>query len=230
MAEAEAQAVEEQQVEETTEYQEEEAVEEQEQTNPNEDEVRKWQSMYDKAQADNIKLQNAMTDYLNSQKQAQEQQASNNIPQVSEDEFNPWDAYYKPDSPSYRMRIQSEQNSIHSVLDTEIKRIENKMALNNTRDKLRNEHNMNEADVNEFMNFISQPKESVPVESLVKLWKESTGKSNVQNVKVPQTKQPAPRTAGVLQGQQPKVKSEGEKMWNSIMGAGGRSNVLKQTK
>ena len=230
MAEAEAQAVEEQQVEETTEYQEDsqegQEVEQQEQSNPNEDEVRKWQSMYDKAQADNVKLQNAMTDYLNSQKQAQEQQSRNDIPQVSEDEFNPWDAYYKPDSPSYKMRIQSEQNNIHSVLDNEMARMENKMALNETRNKLRNEHNMNETDVNEFMNFISQPKESVPVESLVKLWRESSGRSNAQNVQVPQTKQKAPRTTGAIQGQQPRAKSDTDKMWDSIVKAGSRSKVL----
>ena len=77
MAKAEAQAVEEQQpdqgqelsgeqeVQETQEMQEEETVE----ANPFEDEVKKWQSMYDKAQADNTKMQTALTDYLNSQKE-----------------------------------------------------------------------------------------------------------------------------------------------------------------
>ena len=76
MAKAEAQAVEEQQpdqgqelsgeqeVQETQEMQQDETVEESTQ----EDEVRKWQSMYDKAQADNTKMQTALTDYLNSQK------------------------------------------------------------------------------------------------------------------------------------------------------------------
>ena len=235
MAEAKAQAVEEQLLEQEQpelqeEVQEEEQVdEEQVQANPLDDEVKKWQSMYDKAQADNVKMQTAMTEYLNSQ-QNQQQQTQNSIPQVTEEEFNPWDAYYKPDSPSFKMRQKSEQNHIHSVLDGEIQRMENKMAMNNTKNQLRTEHNMSDGEVNEFMDFISQPKDSVPVEQLVNLWRNTTGKNAQQNVQVPQTKQPTPRTAGVLQGQQPKAKSDGEKMWDSILKAGSRSNVLHNNK
>ena len=234
MAEAKAQAVEEQLLEQEQpelqeEGQEEEQVdEEQVQANPLDDEVKKWQSMYDKAQADNVKMQTAMTEYLNSQQN--QQQAQDPIPQVTEEEFNPWDAYFKPDSSSFKMRHKSEQSHIHSVLDGEIQRMENKMAMNNTKNQLRTEHNMSDGDVNEFMDFISQPKDSVPVEQLVNLWRNTTGKNAQQNVQVPQTKQPTPRTAGVLQGQQPKAKSDGEKMWDSILKAGSRSNVLHNNK
>jgi hypothetical protein len=236
MAEAKAPAGEEQLLEQEQpelqeEVQEEEQVdEEQVQANPLDDEVKKWQSMYDKAQADNVKMQTAMTEYLNSQQQNQQQQVQDSIPQVTEEEFNPWDAYYKPDSPSFKMRQKSEQNHIHSVLDTEIQRMENKMAMNNTKNQLRTEHNMSDGDVNEFMDFISQPKDSVPVEQLVNLWRNTTGKNAQKGVQVPQTKQPTPRTAGVLQGQQPKAKSDGEKMWDSILKAGSRSNVLHNNK
>jgi len=236
MAEAKAPAGEEQLLEQEQpelqeEVQEEEQVdEEQVQANPLDDEVKKWQSMYDKAQADNVKMQTAMTEYLNSQQQNQQQQVQDSIPQVTEEEFNPWDAYYKPDSPSFKMRQKSEQNHIHSVLDTEIQRMENKMAMNNTKNQLRTEHNMSDGDVNEFMDFISQPKDSVPVEQLVNLWRNTTGKNVQKDVQVPQTKQPTPRTAGVLQGQQPKAKSDGEKMWDSILKAGSRSNVLHNNK
>tara|TARA_R100000687_G_C6400977_1_gene141846 strand:- start:7 stop:711 length:705 start_codon:yes stop_codon:yes gene_type:complete len=234
MAEAKAPAVEEQLLEQEQpelqeEVQEEEQVdEEQVQANPLDDEVKKWQSMYDKAQADNVKMQTAMTEYLNSQQN--QQQAQDPIPQVTEEEFNPWDAYFKPDSSSFKMRHKSEQSHIHSVLDGEIQRMENKMAMNNTKNQLRTEHNMSDGDVNEFMDFISQPKDSVPVEQLVNLWRNTTGKNAQQNVQVPQTKQPTPRTAGVLQGQQPKAKSDGEKMWDSILKAGSRSNVLHNNK
>ena len=235
MAEANAQAVEEQLLDQEQTEVEEEIQEEQVEEQSNEvnhleqaqEDVKKWQSMYDKAQADNQKMQSAMTEYLNSQKQ---QQQEDSIPQVSEEEFNPWEAYYKPESASYQKRLRDEKNHIHSVLDSEIQRMENKMAMNNTRNELRNDHNMSGEEVNEFLEFVSQPKESVPIQSLVKLWKESTGKAPISNVQVPQTKQPTPRTAGVLQGQPPKTKSEGEKMWKAIMNSGSRSNVLKQTK
>ena len=234
MAKAEAQAVEEQQpdqgqelsgeqeVQETQEMQEEETVE----ANPFEDEVKKWQSMYDKAQADNTKMQTALTDYLNSQKDAQ-QQPQQQVPQITEDEFNPWDAYYKPESPSFKMRVQSESNLVHSVLDNEIQRLEGNMAMSNTRNELRQSHNMNDNDINEFMEFISQPKDSVPVSALVKLWRDTNGRNDrAPNVAIPQTKQQAPRTAGTQSNQGPTRKSDASKVWDQIMNSTGVTNRL----
>jgi len=227
MAKAEAQAVEEQQpdqgqelsgeqeVQETQEMQQDETVE----ASTQEDEVRKWQSMYDKAQADNTKMQTALTDYLSSQQQAQ-QQPQQQAPQITEDEFNPWDAYYKPESPSYKMRVHSESNLVHSVLDNEIQRLEGNMAMSNTRNELRQSHNMNDNDINEFMEFISQPKDSVPVSSLVKLWRDTNGRNDrAPNVAIPQTKQQAPRTAGTQNNQGPVRKSDQSKAWESILNA-----------
>ena len=234
MAKAEAQAVEEQQpdqgqelsgeqeVQETQEMQQEETVE----ASPLEDEVKKWQSMYDKAQADNTKMQTALTDYLNSQKEAQ-QQPQQQVPQITEDEFNPWDAYYKPESPSFKMRVQSESNLVHSVLDNEIQRLEGNMAMSNTRNELRQLHNMNDNDINEFMEFISQPKDSVPVSALVKLWRDTNGRNDrAPNVAIPQTKQQAPRTAGTQSNQGPTRKSDASKVWDQIMNSTGVTNRL----
>jgi hypothetical protein len=39
--------------------------------------------------------------------------------------------------------------------------------------------------------------------------------------------QDAPRSAGVLQGQPAQKQNEADKMWDSIVRAGGRTNVLK---
>ena len=234
MAKAEAQAVEEQQpdqgqelsgeqeVQETQEMQQEETVE----ASPLENEVKKWQSMYDKAQDDNTKMQTALTDYLNSQKEAQ-QQPQQQVPQITEDEFNPWDAYYKPESPSFKMRVQSESNLVHSVLDNEIQRLEGNMAMSNTRNELRQSHNMNDNDINEFMEFISQPKDSVPVSALVKLWRDTNGRNDrAPNVAIPQTKQQAPRTAGTQSNQGPTRKSDASKVWDQIMNSTGVTNRL----
>lgn len=234
MAKAEAQAVEEQQpdqgqelsgeqeVQETQEMQQEETVE----ASPLENEVKKWQSMYDKAQAENTKMQTALTDYLNSQKEAQ-QQPQQQVPQITEDEFNPWDAYYKPESPSFKMRVQSESNLVHSVLDNEIQRLEGNMAMSNTRNELRQSHNMNDNDINEFMEFISQPKDSVPVSALVKLWRDTNGRNDrAPNVAIPQTKQQAPRTAGTQSNQGPTRKSDASKVWDQIMNSTGVTNRL----
>jgi hypothetical protein len=236
MAKAEAQAVEEQQLDQSQELSENEEVQESQEmeadegyeANPLEDEVKKWQSMYDKAQAENTKMQTALTDYLSSQKEEAQQSKQPQIPQITEDEFNPWDAYYKPNSPSYQMRVQSEANLVHSVLDTEINRIENNMTVNNTRNELRQSHNMSDGEINEFMEFISQPKESVPVGALVKMWRETSG-NNAQrsNVAIPKTKTQAPRTAGTQSNQSgPARKSDASKVWDQILNSTGVTNKL----
>ena len=220
MDEAKAQAVEEQQVEgQEPEFQEEGQVnEERTEGNSLQEELRKWQSMYDKSQADNAKMQNAMTEYLKSQNTVQQTEVTQ--PNLTEDDFNPWDAYYKPDSPSYKMRTQSEQKLVHDVVDREISRLQSDMTMNNTRNELRQVHNMNDSDVNDFMSFVSKPKESVPIGSLVKLWRDSTGRSgNAANVAPPQTKQPTPRTAGTQSNQVPVRKSNESKAWESLLGA-----------
>ena len=174
--------------------------------------------MYDKASADNAKLQSTITEYLSVQQENQKQVEQPPQVQMSEDEFNPWDAYYKPDSPSYKMRVQKEQQTIHSVVDKEIGRIQSEMPLNNTRNELRNNHNMNDTDINEFLDFVSQPKSNVPVGSLVNLWREQTGKQmNQQTVQVPQTKQPTPRTAGTQSNQVPVRKSNESKAWDDLL-------------
>ena len=235
MAEAKADAAVEQQLEENQESAEEQIEENQEneadvqaEGNSLDDEVKKWQSMYDKASADNAKLQSSITEYLSVQQTAQQQKNISESPQLTEDEFNPWDAYYKPNSPSYKMRVQNESTLVHSVLDKEIQRMENNMAVNNTRSELRRDHNMNDTDINEFMDFVSQPKDSVPVSSLVKLWREANGRNGQnQNVAIPRTKQQAPRTAGTQNNQSGKVrKSEESRIWEDVLKSTGITNKL----
>ena len=47
--------------------------------------------------------------------EGKQQQQEDSIPQVSEEEFNPWEAYYKPESASYQKRLRDEKNHIHSI-------------------------------------------------------------------------------------------------------------------
>ena len=73
-----------------------------------EDEAKKFQSMHDKQASENDKMRQdlkymaekfaeAQNNSVNPNNQSQQQS-------LTEDEFNPWDAYYKPESPSYKFR------------------------------------------------------------------------------------------------------------------------------
>ena len=91
---------------------------------PQEDEVRKFQSMYDKAQAeldkvkpvaklfqDNPELVDVVRDHLSGGKGQDKEQI-----QINEEEFNPWDAYTNPKRKSYQLRQQEIDNAFSSKM------------------------------------------------------------------------------------------------------------------
>ena len=81
-----------------------------------EGETKKFQSMYDRSQSevDRLKKLEPIGDLLESrpdlvqvlqEKIANPNGGSEQTAQLDENDFNPWDAYYKPDSPSYKHRV-----------------------------------------------------------------------------------------------------------------------------
>jgi hypothetical protein len=106
--------------------------------------------------------------------------------------------------------------------------MQTEMHLNNTVNELRNTYKMSDTEIKGFLEFTTQPKEAVGVGNLVKLYRDvsGVGQTNTDTVSAVRAAQDAPRSAGVLQGQPAKTKNDADKMWDSIMGAGGRSNVL----
>ena len=87
---------------------------------------------------------------------------------------------------------------------------------------------MSDADIKGFLDFTTQPKEAVGIGNLVKLYRDvsGVGQTNTDTVDAVRAAQDAPRSAGVLQGQPAKTKNEADRMWDSVLKAGGRNNVL----
>ncbi|MAG27133.1 hypothetical protein CMI47_16475, partial [Candidatus Pacearchaeota archaeon] len=194
------------------------------------EEAKKWQSMYDKTHADKSKLEGAVEQYIRAQEsqQANVQNRDNGRIALTEEEFNPWDAYNKPESKSYQFRVQQENDRINNSLGRYQQQIQEQMVVNNTVNELKNKHNFNDNQVRDFMQFVTQPKENVPLSSLVKLFKDNMGipvregQSSVETARSVQSS--APRSAGVLNGQpSAQPKSEQDKMWDAIVNAGSRS-------
>jgi len=109
------------------------------------------------------------------------------------------------------------------------------LLINNTMNDLRNSHKMTESEVREFMEWSTDPGSSMTLDTLVDVFKSKNQQSAVlpSNEPVPssfeavQAAKEAPRTAGVLQGQEAnQPKSEKDVMWDSILRAGSRSKVL----
>ena len=210
-------------------------------------EARKFQSMYDRPQAENDKLKRldplgdlfdsrpdlveVLQKNLNGQPQQQQpqQQAQQGLPA---EDFNPWDAYYNPESPSFKFRmgqdVQMMNNVVSNALGEQKRQMTEEITYNNTLNELRNTYKMSDGDINEFMGFVTQPKEHVGLSNLVKLYRDVNKKGNApETAEAVKAAQNQPRTAGVLQGGAPSSpKSEENKMWDGIRNAGSRSSVL----
>jgi len=193
-----------------------------------EDESKKWQSLYDKSQTNLTKLEDALGTAVEMQQNAQGatvNQQKEQVPQVSEEEFNPWDAYYKPDSPSYQMRVSQENQSVSRAIEGHMSQMNENIALNNTINELKNVHKMPDGDVKEFLQFVTQPKENVGLDNLVKLWQDVNGKKASQGVydslEAVRASKKAPPSPGAIQGQDPRTrtKDDSETAWDGIMGA-----------
>ena len=200
-----------------------------------ETEARKFQSLYDKAQSENDKYKDVMTSLA--EKQLQEQgygdgvnQNSSSEPSLSEDEFNPWDAYYKPDSASYKYRTAQEQRSVSEAVNQQLGQMNEQIMINNTVSELKNKYKLNENEVSQFMDFATKPTEQLSLDTLVKVWRGSTGnvkRPEVRNsVEAAKAAKQAPRSPGALQGAPPAVKDEFDEMWDGVKKAGGMGSRL----
>jgi len=199
-----------------------------------ESEAKKFQSMYDRTSVEKQKLEDTMLRFaeksLDGSNQSNDVGRGNRDSILPEDEFNPWDAYYKPDSPSYKFRAQQEQDSVNSVVSGHMAALNERVVLNNTVNELRNVYKLEDHEVSDFMEFATKPVDRLDLGTLVNVWKTSntTGRtkrdSSLDAVKAARE---APRTAGILQGQEAnQPKSEQDAMWDAVVSAGSRSNVL----
>ena len=205
-------------------------------------EAKKFQSMYDKKTAEHENLRSEsndliqLRDTLNSRPDLVDVIEKNLAGESVEDKksgesttpenFDPWDAYYKPESESYQFRVGQEKKLVHETVDNELARLKNDMAMNNLKTELVSKHNLGQDDAQEFLKFATTPTANLPIETLIKVWKEgkgSTAKPN-ENKKAVQAAKSISKPAGVLQGGEQPTKSEGDQVWDRIMNTsrGGR--------
>ena len=204
-------------------------------------ESKKFQSMYDRSQAENAKLQQGaqilqlleqrpdLVEVLENgiaQPPAQQQRG----PEVTADDFNPWDAFTNENSDSGRyvnQKIEGLVNErLQDVMAKQQRQIQADMQMQNTVNELRGTYRMSDGDIQEFLQFTTQPKEQVGLNNLVKLWQMQSGKSVANNdtMEAVNAAKQAPRTAGVLQGQPVNTpKTDSDQVFDSIMSTGSGS-------
>jgi hypothetical protein len=163
---------------------------------------------------------------VNGQPEAQKQVA------LKPDEFDPWEAYNDPTSASYKFRMQELQQTIDGAVNQATQGIRKETGRANLNAQLKAK-GMNDEQVQSFFDFADKHPSEYGLDNVIKMWQAVNGApvsegqpsplDQVRNVQ----SQPQ-QVGGVLQGEKPQMpKSDSDAMWDSIVAAGGRTNVLK---
>jgi hypothetical protein len=215
-----------------------------------EQETRKFQSMYDKQKAEfdalNSQVQplqqlqsvlESRPDVVESlQQQLEGKPTKNNESKsqeniVDENSFDPWEAYYKSDSPSYKLRVEKEKALVNEAVSEQMAGIQSQVAMQNLKGELKGKYGMqDEGEIDQFINFAMTPRDQLPVEFLIDVYRQYYNKGanapSSENIQAVTDAQAMPRSAGVLQGGEPKVKSELDVSWDRILKAGNAGRLL----
>ena len=148
---------------------------------------------------------------------------------LEKDEFDPWEAYNDPASKSYKFRHQELQDSINQAVEGQMAGVQKQVGMNELKSQLASK-GLNDTEINSFVDFASKNPAEYGVDGAINMWKSVTGEpaqdDNGNPLDAIRQNQAVPQQAGVLSGEQPIRKDEKDSMWDSIMKAGSRANVL----
>tara|TARA_R100001591_G_scaffold113177_1_gene126187 strand:- start:5123 stop:5875 length:753 start_codon:yes stop_codon:yes gene_type:complete len=202
------------------------------------DDAKKFQSMYDKKAADYDKLNNELEELRKYEQlgrvlqdrpdvvEAMRNTLSGNTankeeaPKVTEDSFDPWEAYYKPGSPSYEMRVEQERAVAQQAVQEQMAGFQQQMAINNLKQDLASKHGMTDPNMaDDFIQFATSPREDLPLDMLVDVYRKYKGGEDrvSPNLEAVQKTKAIPTTAGVVQGSAPEQPNQLDDVWQGVM-------------
>ena len=148
---------------------------------------------------------------------------------LDKDEFDPWEAYNDPTSKSYKFRQQELQDSINNAVQTQVAGVQKEVGMT----KLQNElaaKGLTPEEITSFVDFASKNPAEYGVDGAINMWRAVTQQpvkdENGNPLDVVRQNQAVPQQAGILSGEQPVRKSDDDAVWEGILKAGSRANVL----
>ena len=179
------------------------------------------QSENDKALGDNKKLRveiSSIKSYLSSSEEKK------NKVDLSPDDFEPWESFTDPNSKSYKYRMQETANLVKDMLNNELQGVKQEQAVNQLESDLR-ARGMDKEQIDKFFSFANTPVSELGIDNVIKMFNAVNEASVVNNNNLDTVRriQQSPATAGVLQGQQPQVKSDEDSVWDRVMSAGDKN-------
>ena len=151
--------------------------------------------------------------------------------ELSKDEFDPWEAYNDPSSKSYKYRQQELQDTINEAVSSQVSNVQKEVGMNKLQTELANK-GLDAEQISSFMDFASKNPAEYGIDGAINMWQAVTqNKAEAQNntenpLDAIRQNQAVPQQAGVLSGEQPVKKDEKDSMWEGIIKAGSRTNVL----
>ena len=151
--------------------------------------------------------------------------------EMSQDEFDPWEAFNDPKSKSYQYREQQMNQQIESRVEERLGGLQKQMGQTQLQNQVVNDGLVAREELPGFMDFVNKHPAEYGIENVVKMFRAVNAENPATQAPNPldqvRQNQQSPTPAGILNGEQPQRKSDSDKMWDSIMKAGGRTNVLK---
>ena len=147
---------------------------------------------------------------------------------LDKDEFDPWEAYNDPASKSYKFRQQELQQSITEGVSQQMQGFQKQVGVNQLKTEL-SQKGLSPEDIDSFMDFAAKNPAEYGVDGAINMWQSVVNPkaNNTENtLDAIRQNQATPQQAGILTGEQPVKKDEKDEMWDSIMKAGSRANVL----
>jgi len=148
---------------------------------------------------------------------------------MDKDEFDPWEAYNDPASKSYKFRQQELQDSINTAVQTQVAGVQKEVGMS----KLQNElaaKGLTSDEINSFVDFASKNPAEYGVDGAINMWRAVTQQpakdENGNPLDIIRQNQAVPQQAGILSGEQPVRKNEDEAIWEGVLKAGSRADVL----
>ena len=148
---------------------------------------------------------------------------------LDKDEFDPWEAYNDPASKSYKFRQQELQDSINSAVQSQVAGVQKEVGMTKLQSELAAK-GLTPEEINSFVDFASKNPAEYGVDGAINMWRAVTQQpqqdENGNPLDAVRQNQAVPQQAGILSGEQPVRKSDDEAVWEGILKAGSRANVL----
>jgi len=150
--------------------------------------------------------------------------------EMSQDEFDPWEAFNDPKSKSFQYREQQDNERIDARVEKRMGGLQKQMGQAQLQNQVVNDGLVSKEELPQFMDFVNKHPAEYGLQNVVKMFRAVNADNPASQAPNPldqvRQNQQAPTPAGILSGEQPKIKSETDAVWDSIVKAGSRTRVL----